>query len=131
MVHDALRNTPVTRAFSDVLTDLSDLISKELRLAKAEIADKIASKLQASLWMAVAGVLGLVVLLLLVEAAVFAVASFGFALHWACLLVAGAVALIAVGAFLYGRSAAAEDIMPSRTMNQINQDIRTAKEQLT
>jgi hypothetical protein len=131
MVHDALRNRPVTRAFSDVLTDLSDLISKEMRLAKAEIADKIASKLQASLWMAVAGVLGLVVLLLLVEAAVFAVASFGFALHWACLLVAGAVALIAVGAFLYGRSVAAENITPSRTMNQINQDIRTAKEQLT
>jgi Putative Actinobacterial Holin-X, holin superfamily III len=131
MAHDALRNTPVTRAFSDVLTDLSDLISKELRLAKAEMADKIATKLQGSVWVAIAGLFGLVVLLLLVEAAVFAVASFGFALHWACLLVAGALALIAVGAFLYGRLAAGADITPSRTINQITNDINTVKEQLS
>jgi len=131
MARDVLHNTAVMRAFSDMLTDLSDLISKELRLAKVEIADKIATKLQASVWMAIAGLLGIVVLLLLVEAAVFAVASLGFALHWACLLVAGTLALIAVGAFLYGRSAAAEAITPSRTMNQITQDIRIAKEQLS
>jgi putative superfamily III holin-X len=131
MAHDALRNTAVARAFSDVLTDLSDLISKELRLAKAEIADKVTTKLQASVWMALAGVLGLTVLLLLVEAAVFAVASFGLAMYWACLAVAGALALIAAGVFLYGRSAAAEELTPSRTMNQITRDISTAKEQLS
>lgn len=131
MAHDALRNTAVARAFSDVLTDLSDLISKELRLAKAEIANKITTKLQASVWMALAGVLGLIVLLLLVEAAVFAVASFGLAMYWACLAVAGALALIAAGVFLYGRSGAAEELTPSRTMNQITRDISTAKEQLS
>jgi putative superfamily III holin-X len=131
MAHDALRNTAVARAFSDVLTDLSDLISKELRLAKAEIADKITAKLQASVWMAVAGVLGLIVLLLLVEAAVFALASVGLAMHWACLVVASALALVAAGAFLYGRFAAAEELTPSRTINQITRDISTAKEQLS
>jgi len=131
MVHEALRNTPVTRALSEVVADLSDLLSKELRLAKAEIVDKVSTKLQASVWMAVAGVLGLVVLMLLIEAAVFAVASFGFAIHWACLMVAGVIALIAIGAFVYGRSAAAEEMTPSRTVNQIKQDIRTAKEQLS
>jgi len=127
---DALRNTPVARAFSDVLTDLSELISKELRLARAEMAEKITTKLRASVWMAIAGVLALIVLLLLAEAAVFAVASFGLAMHWACLTIALALALIAGGAFLYGRSAAAEELTPSRTMNQITRDIRTAKEQL-
>jgi Putative Actinobacterial Holin-X, holin superfamily III len=131
MAHDALRNTAVARAFSDVLTDLSDLTSKELRLAKAEIADKITSKLQASVWLALAGLLGLVALLLLVEAAVLALASFGLAIHWACLAVAGALALVAAGAFVYGRSAAAEELTPSRTINQITRDISTAKEQLS
>jgi uncharacterized protein YacL len=130
MAHDALRNTAVARAFSDVLADLSDLTSKELRLAKAEIADKITTKLQASVWLAVAGVLGLIVLLLLVEAAVFALASFGLAMHWACLAVAGALVVVAAGAFLYGRSAA-EELIPSRTINQITRDISTAKEQLS
>jgi hypothetical protein len=81
--------------------------------------------------MAIAGVLALIVLLLLVEAVVFAVASFGLAMHWACLAVAVALALIAGGAFLYGRSAAAEELTPSRTMNQINHDISTVKEQLS
>jgi hypothetical protein len=38
--------------------------------------------------MAIAGVLALIVLLLLAEAAVFAVASFGLAMHWACLTIA-------------------------------------------
>jgi uncharacterized integral membrane protein len=121
----------VARAFSDVLTDLSELISKELRLARAEMAEKITTKLRASVWMAIAGVLALIVLLLLAEAAVFAVASFGLAMHWAFLTIALALALLAGGAFLYGRSAAAEELTPSRTMNQITRDIRTAKEQLS
>jgi len=42
-----------------------------------------------------------------------------------------ALALISGGAFLYGRSAAGEELTPSRTMNQITRDIRIAKEQLS
>src|SRR5882757_10065692 len=106
MGHDALRNSSAAGAFSDVLADLSDLVHKEIRLAKAEISEKISSRLQASAWMAAGGLVGFVALLLVVQAAVFAIASFGLALHWACLLVAGLVAAGAAAAFFHGRSVA-------------------------
>jgi Putative Actinobacterial Holin-X, holin superfamily III len=69
--------------------------------------------------------------LLVVEAAVFAIASFGLALHWACLVVAAVLAAAAIAAFSYGRSAMDDDLIPKRSVRQISQDIRTAKEQLT
>jgi hypothetical protein len=130
----ALENTKqavLPRILSTVIGDLAELVQKELRLARAEIIDKLNTKLQASIWMAVAGVLGLVTLLLLVQAAVFAIASAGVALHWACLIVATVVVVLAALAFLKGRSDAKEEITPNRTINQIKQDISTAKEQLS
>ena len=96
MAHDRLRDSGLVQALTDSFADLADLLQKELQLAKTEITEKLFSRLRASAWMAVAGVLGLIAILLLIEAAVFGIASFGIALHWACLIVAGV--LIAAGA---------------------------------
>ena len=131
MPHDRLLNSGLPRALSDLLADLADLVQKEMQLAKAEITEKIASRLRASVWMAAAALLGFIAALLIVEAAVFAIASFGLALHWSCLLVAAILAAAAAAAFYHGRSAAEGDVLPTRTGRQIAQDIRTAKEQLT
>jgi Putative Actinobacterial Holin-X, holin superfamily III len=130
MAHD-LRNSGLVQALTDLLGDLADLLRKELQLAKAEITEKIASRLRVGIWMVVAGALGMVAALLLVEAAVFAIASFGIALHWSCLIVAALFAAAAAGAFFQGRSQAQDELLPTRTARQISQDIRTAKEQLT
>jgi Putative Actinobacterial Holin-X, holin superfamily III len=127
MAHDRLRNSGLVQALTDLLADLADLLRKELQLAKTEITEKIVSRLRASVWMVVAGVLGMVAALLLLEAAVFAIASFGIALHWSCLLVAAGAA----AAFFQGRAAAQDELLPTRTAKQISQDIKTAKEQLT
>jgi uncharacterized membrane protein YgcG len=131
MVHDRLRNSALAQALSDLFADLADLLQKELYLAKTEITEKITSRLRASVWMVVAGVVGMVAALLLVEAAVFAIASFGLALHWSCLLVAAILAAGAAAAFYHGRSIAEDELLPTRTAHQISQDIKTAKEQLT
>jgi Putative Actinobacterial Holin-X, holin superfamily III len=80
--------------------------------------------------MVVAGVLGMVAALLLLEAAV-SIASFGIALHWSCLLIAAVLAGGAAAAFFQGRAAAQDELLPTRTAKQISQDIKTAKEQLT
>ncbi len=80
--------------------------------------------------MAATGVLAPVALLLLVEAAVFAIASFDIALHWACLMVAAVIGALAVIAFFKGRSDAREEMAPTRTIEQVKRDISTAKEQL-
>ncbi|HEX5847541.1 MAG TPA: phage holin family protein [Rhodoplanes sp.] len=131
MALDRLQHSGLAQAFTDLLADLGDLLQKEVQLAKAEVTEKITSRLKASIWMVGAGLLALIAGLLVVEAAVFAIASFGLALHWACLVVAGVLAAGALAAFYYGRSVADDDLLPERSVRQISQDIRTAKEQLT
>jgi uncharacterized protein YacL len=131
MAHDRLQNSGLVQALTDLLADFADLLRRELQLAKTEITEKIVSRLRASVWMVVAGVLGIVAALLLVEAMVFAIASFGIALHWSCLLVAAVLAAAAAAAFFQGRAAAQDELLPTRTAKQISQDIKTAKEQLT
>jgi hypothetical protein len=131
MAHDRLLNFGLTRALTDLLTDLADLVRKEMQLAKAEVTEKITSGLRASVRMVAAGVLGLIAALLMVQAAVFAIASFGLALHWSCLLVAAVLAAGAAAAFYHARSVAEDNFIPTRTTRQITQDIKTAKEQLT
>jgi hypothetical protein len=60
MPFDGIRNSALVRTLADVLEDLPDLFQKEMRLAQAEFTEKIKGGVQASVWMMVAGVLGLV-----------------------------------------------------------------------
>jgi hypothetical protein len=131
MAYEDIKNSTLPRILSEIVGDLADLFQKELRLARAEITSKISSKLQAGAWMAVAGVLGLVAFLCAIAALIFAIASFGIALHWSCLMVAAALGVLAAVAFFKGKSDAAEELLPSRTLHQINKDIKTAKDQLS
>lgn len=131
MALERIKDTALPRAVSDVVSDLADLFQKEMRLARAELSAKIATKLHAGVWISAAVVLGLMAALLVVQAAVFAIASYGIALYWSCLIVAGVVAAIAVITYLKGRSDAQEELAPTRTINQIKRDISTVKEQLT
>jgi hypothetical protein len=131
MALERIKDAALPHTVSNVVADLADLFQKEMRLARAELSAKITTKLQAGVWMSAAGVLGLIAGLLVVQAAVFAIASYGIALHWSCLIVAGVVAAMAVISYLKGRSDAQEELAPTRTINQIKRDISTAKEQLT
>ena len=129
MSHERLRYAaaPVT----EVVADLADLFQKELRLAGAELSAKLSAKLHAGIWMSVAGVLGLIAGLVLIQAAIFAIASFGIAVHWSCLIVATALGAVALASCLKGRADAREELTPARTIHQVKRDIATVKEQLT
>jgi hypothetical protein len=131
MAHDHLNNSTLARSLSDVIGDLSDLLQKEMRLARAEISSKLSNKLQASVWMAAAGLLWLIAGLLVVQGLVFGIASFGLALHWSCLIVAAVLGTSGAIAYFTGRAKAQEELMPERTIHQIRQDVLTAKEQLS
>jgi VIT1/CCC1 family predicted Fe2+/Mn2+ transporter len=131
MAHEALRNSILSRTLVELLGDLSDLLTKEIRLARAEIADKLQRTVRASVWSAVAALLGLIAFFFLLEALVFALISFGLAAYWACLIVAALLAGSGAAAFAIGRSAAPQEMSPSRSIRQINADIRTAKELVT
>jgi hypothetical protein len=126
-----LKNQALPRALSDVVADLADLFQKELRLAKAELSEKLSIKAWAGVWMATAAFFALLAVILVVQAAVFAVATFGFAMHWSCLIVGAGLAAVGAAAFAKGRADAAEDLMPNRTIHQVKQDIAIAKEQLS
>jgi len=131
MAYEQLKSSTLTRSLSDVISDLSDLFQKEMRLARAEMSAKISTKLQAGIWMGAAGLLGLIALLVLIEALVFGIASFGIALHWSCLIVAAVLGAGGAVAFFRGRANAQEELTPSRTINQVKQDIAVTKEKLT
>jgi putative superfamily III holin-X len=131
MALERLKDAALPHVLSSVVADLADLFQKEMRLARAELSAKISTKLQAGVWMSAAGILGLIAALLVVQAAVFGIASYGIALHWSSLIVAGVVAVIAAIFFFKGRSDAKEELAPTRTINQVKRDIAIAKEQLS
>ena len=130
MADEAPRESALLRSFSDLMTDLADLFQKELRLAKAEIAANISKKFQAGLWMSVAGLFGLFAALLVIQALVFALISWGLAPYWACLLVAILLGCAGAASFAKGRADAAKGLTPERTLSQIKKDIKSTKEQL-
>jgi hypothetical protein len=131
MAHD-LRHSELARAVPELLANLSDLMQKELRLARAEINRGLIAGARAGIWMGVAAFLALIASVLVAEAIVFAIASVGIAVHWSCLLVAVLFALGGGLCFYYGRaSIPSEELAATRSVRQLNATIKTAKEQLT
>jgi len=126
-----LKDSALVGALSDVIGDLADLVQKEIRLAKTELSTKLSQKLVGGIWLGVAGVLGLLAVLVLVEAAIFAIASYGVGLHWSCLIIAGALAILGGAAFAKGRADAQVELTPTHSLHQIQRDIAVAKEQLS
>jgi hypothetical protein len=118
--------------FSRVITDLADLMQKEMRLARAELAENLSISIRAGIWMCVAVALVAVAGLLIVQAAVLGLsAATGMALHWSSLIVAAAVAIAAAAAFAKGKANVPDQLTPDRSLNQVKQDIAVAKEQFT
>src|ERR1700731_1434645 len=129
MAHESLRDSGLVRAATDLFADLSDLIQKEIRLARAEIVHKLSVKVRGGIFMAVAGVIGFLAVIFLLEGIAFAIVAAGLAAYWACFIVAAGLLVVAAGVFLTGRSQAEAEFAP-RTTRQLGATLRTAKEQL-
>jgi uncharacterized membrane protein YqjE len=129
---DGLKNSALPRALSEVIADVADLIQKEMRLARTELSEKLSLKIQGGIWMGAAALLGIIAVLVLIEAAVFGLAAAtGLALHWSCLIVAGVLAIAAAAAFAKGRSDSQEELVPERSLHQVKEDIAAVKEQFS
>ena len=130
--YETVRQSELVRAIPELLANLSDLIQKELRLARAELNRGLLGGVRAGIWMAVAAALGLIATVLIAEAIVFGVASLGIPLHWSSLIVALLFGAAAGISFLTGRrSVPGEDLAATRTVRQLNETIKATKEQLT
>jgi len=130
-MNENLKNSALVGALSDVIGDLADLVQKEIRLAKTELTAKISQKVTGGIWLAIAGGIGLLALMVLVQAAIFAIVSYGVALHWSCVIVAGALAILGAAAFVKGRGDAQVELTPAHSLHQIQRDVAAAKEQLS
>jgi len=119
-------------SFSQVITDLADLMQKEVRLAQAELTEKLSISIRAGVWMSAAAVLAIMGGFLIVQAIVLGLsAATGIALHWSCLIVAAVLAGAAGAAFAKGKADVPHQFTPDRAINQVKQDIAVAREQFT
>jgi hypothetical protein len=127
---EPLKYSSLSDAFSKVITDLADLMQKEMRLARAELSEKLSISLRAGAWMSVAAFLAVAAALLVVQACVLGVAAAtGLAIHWSSLIVAGVLGAGAGAAFAKGKADVPDQLTPDRAINQVKQDIAVAKEQ--
>lgn len=131
MGFERLRNAALPHALGDILTDFTDLVGKEVRLAKAEMAEKLANKRRAAIWLGLAGVIALLASMALVQAAVIGIATLGIGFGWSSLIVGVALLGLAAAFYFAGRENAEENLAPTRTLDQIKRDISLAKEQLS
>ena len=119
-------------AFSRVITDLADLMQKEMRLARAELSEKLSITIRAGGWMSVATVFAILAALVVVQACVLGLsAATGIALHWSSLIVAALLAACGGAAFAKGKADVPEQLAPDRALHQVKQDLAVAKEQFT
>jgi hypothetical protein len=131
MTTERLRASPLPRALSDVVVDVADLVQKEMRLARAEIGEKLSNKLRAGAWMLIAAAVALIAFLMLIEGLALWIATFGVSLYASHWIIGAALALISVLAYFAGRADARESLAPERTIHQVNRDLRETKERLT
>lgn len=132
MVDDRrLKDSALFGICKDLFGDVADLVQKEIKLARAEITRNVSAKLASAVWVAIAGACGFLAILFALAAAVLGIGSMGIPLHWAALIVAAALAAIAAGAFLYGRTLGRGSLAPTRTLQHVTADLRAAREQLS
>ena len=130
MAYEHLRDSALPRVVTAVIADIVQLFQAEVRLAKAEIASNVTTKVQSIFGFAIAAVFGLVALFLIAQAAVFLLIARGIEAHWATLIVAGVFGVLAAVTAGVAMSKASQELTPQRTVHQVNKDIRVAKEQL-
>ena len=131
MTHETYGRVSATSLLADTFSDFSDLMQKEIRLARAEVSNAVSTTIKASIGLVVAGLLGLTALSFALWGVVFLIASFGLAMHWSAFIVAAVLAIIAGGLFIYARAQmTADNLAPKRTATQVREDIRTAREQM-
>jgi uncharacterized membrane protein YqjE len=124
-----LRRSALGHAVGDVLQDVAELVQMELRVAKAELASNLDTAVWKVAYIAIAGVFALVAVLALTEAAIFALIDQGLAPYVACLVAAAVLVLLALIATFASRGRAS--VTPSRTLQHVSDDLKTAKEHLT
>lgn len=117
--------------FTDAIADLTALFRTEMRLAKAEVTEKIGRTAAGLGIIGIGAVLLMAALVILLEAIVAGLVAVGLAPHWAALLVAVVTGLVGGGLLSKGiADLKPANLTPDRTLNQLQRDVDVAKEQV-
>ncbi len=122
----------IPEIFTDLIGQLTILLRKEGELARTEASEKI-SQVAVGLGLIVGGAILLIpAIVILLQAAVSAlITSHVVDEPYAALIVGGAVLIIGLVLALIGTSRMrAENLVPRRTVRQIQQDVSVAKQQV-
>ena len=131
MTHESFGRVSAASLIAETFHDVSDLLRKEMRLASAEMSSAVTTSIRASVMMVVGGALLLMALLFAMGGLALVIAGFGFTLHEASFMVAGGLLLVGLMLFLPARAQMRADrLAPARTIGQLREAIRTAKEQM-
>lgn len=112
---------------ADILRDISDLFRAELQLLQAEVSEKIAFTALSLCIVAAGALFFAVTIILLLQAGIAALVSYGVSWPIASLMVAAATFIIGGGLTWYGlRRLNFGRIAPSKTLNQLHKDVNIA-----
>ena len=128
---DEERRKGTAGLFADVLTHVSNLVRKEMDLARAEMGENLQRAGVAVGLLVGAMVIALVALNVLAGALVAAIAELGLETGWAALIVGGVLALIAYLMVAKGlNDLKATSLAPTRTAKNVRRDAEAVKESM-
>jgi uncharacterized membrane protein YqjE len=119
----------IAALFSDVIGQVSNLVRTEIRLAKAEVNEKLSQTLRASIFLVAGAVLMVGALYLFLLWLVRLLVAFGIPEQWSTLIVAVVTALVGYAVVRKGLSdLSAGNLVPDRAVNSLQKDVEVAKE---
>ncbi|WBU55701.1 phage holin family protein [Paracoccus sediminicola] len=126
--HDPNRRS-VSGHLSAIVDDAINLVRGEVALARAEANEKV-GQLGAALVMAVLGTaLIMAALVILLQAIVLALVEMGIHSGWSALIVGGGTVIVGIILLMSAKSKfSAENLAPSKTMEQMRRDREAIKE---
>jgi hypothetical protein len=130
---DRVRRLPgIVALVTSAFTQTADLVQAEMRLARAEVGEKLSAAL-ASIGVLLAGAIFLLAALFLALQGIVAfLIDRGVSPGWAFLLVTVATAALGIVLVVIARGRLSEiEIAPERTIGQFEADARMAKEKVS
>ena len=127
--HDQTR--PLGSLFTDVVSEITHLFRTELRLARAEMNEKVSRAANSGALIGAGAVVLLPAVFILLLAIVRWLAVAGIPEQWGLLLVGAAVAVLGVALLMTGiNNLKGPALVPKRTIEQVRADVSLAKEQV-
>ena len=126
-----MQDRSIPELFSNLIENVTTLFRKEVQLAKTELSEKVSQVSTAGISLAIGGVVLLAALIFVLHAVVQWLAVAGVPLQWGFTIV-GVVMLIIGYVFLQKgiSNLKTSNLMPSKTMDQLQRDASVVKEQV-